>query len=135
VRFSTGCRLPEFFDLYEARWGRLNDSLLQFHHEVAIGFHREGLLRMSLLEVGGAPAAAIYAFTTGPSLYCYLTGFDPAMSSMSPGALLLQWIIEAAIAEGFKEVDFLRQREPYKYLWGARDRVSHRITVSRESMQ
>jgi len=42
--------------------------------------------------------------------------------------------IEAAIEEGFKEVDFLRQREPYKYLWGARDRVSHRITLSRESL-
>jgi CelD/BcsL family acetyltransferase involved in cellulose biosynthesis len=134
VQFSTGCRVAEFFALYEARWGRLSPALRAFHLEVANGFHREGMLRMALLEVDGAPAASIYAFTTGPTFYCYLTGFDPAMSSISPGALLLQWLIEDAIAEGFKEVDFLRHRDPYKYLWGARDRVSHRITMLRESI-
>jgi CelD/BcsL family acetyltransferase involved in cellulose biosynthesis len=110
----------------------LSPALRAFHRDVATGFHGEGMLRMALLEVEGAPAASIYAFRIGPTLSCYLTRFDPAMSSMSPGALLLQWLIECAIAAGSKELDFLRHRDPYKYLWGARDPTSHRVTLSRE---
>ncbi len=121
--------LDDFFRLYEMRWGVMDSSLRQFYSEAAANFLATGDLRLSLLRIDNMPAAAIYAFTKGQVLYCYLSGFDPAMSKLSPGAVLLGWVIEQAIAEGTKYVDFLRQPEPYKYLWGARDRVNYKLKL------
>jgi CelD/BcsL family acetyltransferase involved in cellulose biosynthesis len=120
-------RFEEFFRLHEARWGPLDDSIRRFHGDVAAEFLAAGLLRLCLLHVDNEPAAAIYSFSTAHTLYCYLSGFDQAMAKLSPGGVLLGWLIERAIAEGTKEVDFLRQRETYKYLWGAKDRVNYKV--------
>ena len=121
--------LEDFFLLHEARWGPIDDSIRRFHREAAAKFATAGLLRLSVLRVGNAPAAAIYAFSTGTTLYCYLSGFDPAMAKLSPGAVLLAWTIERAIDEGIKEIDFLRQTEAYKYLWGAKDRINYKLSA------
>jgi CelD/BcsL family acetyltransferase involved in cellulose biosynthesis len=119
--------LEEFFRLHEVRWGAMEDSLRRFHREVAAEFLASGALRLCVLFVDKAPAAAIYAFASGQALYCYLSGYDPAMAKLSPGAVLLGWLIEQAIAEGIREVDFLRKTEAYKYHWGARDRVNYQL--------
>jgi CelD/BcsL family acetyltransferase involved in cellulose biosynthesis len=55
------------------------------------------------------------------------------MNKLSPGAVLLGWVIEEAVAEGMAEVDFLRQREAYKYLWGARDRINYKVYVDKSA--
>jgi CelD/BcsL family acetyltransferase involved in cellulose biosynthesis len=120
-------QMADFFGLHEMRWGTLDGSLRQFHCEAAAEFLEAGLLRLCQVQIDGAPGASIYAFAAGHTLYCYLSGFDPALAKLSPGAVLLGWLIEQAVAEGVQEVDFLRQTEPYKYLWGARDRVNYRI--------
>jgi hypothetical protein len=56
--------------------------------------------------------------------YCYIGGFEPDLAVFSPGTLLLAHAIDAAIAAGRLEVDFLRGAEPYKYRFGARDRCN-----------
>jgi CelD/BcsL family acetyltransferase involved in cellulose biosynthesis len=121
--------LTQFFRLHETRWGALEPRLRQFYTETARGLLASGELRLCMLEIEGSPVAAAYAFTRGETLYYYLTGYDAAMSKVSPGALLLEWMIEQARAEGVAEIDFLRHTEAYKYLWGARDRVNYRITL------
>jgi CelD/BcsL family acetyltransferase involved in cellulose biosynthesis len=120
--------IDEFFRLHELRWGALEPRLRGFYIDAARELLAAGSLRLCLLEIDGRAAAAAYAFTRGTTLYYYLTGFDPALAKVSPGALLLEWMIEQARAEGIAEVDFLRHSEAYKYLWGARDRVNYRIT-------
>lgn len=127
LQFGFTDNIEDFFPLYEARWGPLDDSLRLFHREVASGFLASRQLRLGLLRINDVPAAAMYTFRMGATLYYYLGGFNAAMAKLSPGAMLLGWIIEQAIAQGLKEVDFLRHPEPYKYLWGARDRVNYRI--------
>lgn len=126
--------VDSFFTLYEARWGVLDESLKAFHREASQAFLQAGLLRLGLLSLGARPAAAIYAFTAGSTLYCYLSGYEPALSKLSPGAVLLGWMIDRAIAEGLHFVDFLRNTESYKYLWGARDRPNFRLTLTRDQM-
>jgi CelD/BcsL family acetyltransferase involved in cellulose biosynthesis len=119
--------MDEFFCLHEIRWGSMGEELRQFHEDVSNRFLKTGHLRLSLLRIGGRAVAAIYAFVCGKTLYCYLSGFDPAVAKLSPGAVLLAWVIEQALADGMEEVDFLRQPESYKYLWGARDRTNYMI--------
>jgi CelD/BcsL family acetyltransferase involved in cellulose biosynthesis len=122
--------IDDFFRLHEARWGALEPCIRRFHTEAAARFHASKNLRLALLRIEGTPAAAIYAFAAGQTLYCYLSGFDPACAKLSPGAVLLAWLIEQAMREGLTEIDFLRQPEAYKYLWGARDRVNYKLIQS-----
>jgi CelD/BcsL family acetyltransferase involved in cellulose biosynthesis len=123
-----------FFHLHRERWGPLGDSMKQFHREAAHAFQESGNLRLSLLQTGGSPAAALYAFTSGKTLYCYLSGYAPEMAKLSPGAVLLEWVIEQAVAEGMEAVDFLRHNEAYKYLWGARDRSNFAVHLPKRDL-
>ncbi|TAK10199.1 MAG: GNAT family N-acetyltransferase [Candidatus Manganitrophaceae bacterium] len=129
--------LEDFFRLHENRWekregaGVLADPAIRaFHREAAAGFLRQGALRLYGLRLGETVIASLYAFRKGSGLYCYLSGFDPEKADYSPGALLLKHAIEEAIGEGLREVDFLRGKEPYKYLWGASDRVHYRLWIA-----
>lgn len=126
--------MEDFFLLHAARWGKLDDSIQQFHREVAAQFAVSGQLRLCVLRIEGMRAAAIYSFTNGPVLYCYLSGFDPAMAKLSPGAVLLSWLIQRELEAGAEEVNFLRHPEAYKYLWGARDRVNYKLNMERDSL-
>jgi CelD/BcsL family acetyltransferase involved in cellulose biosynthesis len=119
--------LEEFFRLHGARWGDLGERLRGFHCEVAEAFRVSGHLRSFVLRTANGAAAAIYGFARGSTLNCYLSGFDPSMARLSPGAVLLGWAIEQSIADGLDEIDFLRKPEPYKYLWGARDQVNFAV--------
>jgi len=119
--------LKDFFRLHGERWGRIDDALRQFHCEASQNFLETGHLRLSVLNNGDAAIAAIYAFISGRTLWFYLSGYDARMSKFSPGAALILWMIEQAIAEGVTRVDFLRKGEGYKYLWGAVDRPNYAI--------
>jgi CelD/BcsL family acetyltransferase involved in cellulose biosynthesis len=125
------------FRLHTARWtereqtGVLGGDRIQgFHLEAAQGLAARGLLRLHALRIGGEIIAAQYNLMRDGRLYYYLSGFDPAHARRSPGTALLAWTIRSAIHEGAEEVDFLRNREAYKYQWGARDRVNRKLLLS-----
>lgn len=135
---TLGDDLATLIRLHQSRWvgqgyaGVLSDPLvLAFHHDSAPRLLRAGLLRLCVLAVDGAPAAAIYALLSPGQIHFYLSGFDSAHSAISPGSLLLAAMLEEAIAEGRHEADFLRGREGYKYAWGAVDRFSAQGRVFR----
>jgi CelD/BcsL family acetyltransferase involved in cellulose biosynthesis len=124
---SFAQHFDEFVRLHNARWSGLDGSLQCFHRQAAARFQATGNLRLSLLWLDGEAVAATYCFIAGRTLYCYLSGIDPAKSKLSPGTVLLGWVIDEAVAEGMREIDFLRKTEPYKYLWGARDRINYQL--------
>lgn len=119
--------------LHAARWmtrgedGVLAARRVRAMHRAALpALHRAGLLRFHALRLEGRIVAVLYALADPPGraqrrLYLYLSGFDPALERLSPGMLLVGRAVEAAIAEGFAVLDFLRGRERYKYFWGAQD--------------
>ena len=136
---TLGDDLALLIRLHQARWvpkgepGSLSDPLvLAFHAESAPRLLRAGLLRLQILAVDGAPAAAIYALLSPGRIHFYLSGFDAAYTAISPGSLLLAAMLEQAIGEGRYEADFLRGREQYKYAWGAVDRISAQARIERE---
>jgi CelD/BcsL family acetyltransferase involved in cellulose biosynthesis len=125
------------FRLHGARWhGRgergvlAGDAVQRFHLDAAQRLASSGLLRLNIIRLAGEIVAAQYNLWRNGRLYYYLSGFDPAHARYSPGAALLAWSIRSAIEEGGVEVDFLRNREDYKYQWGARDRVSRKLLIS-----
>ena len=105
------------------------DQLQAFHAEVIAGFAKAGILRLYRMTLDGRPAAVIYAFTHRSRCYAYLSGFDPELSKLSPGTVLLHHVVKEAEREDVIEFDFLRQAEPYKYSWGAKDQSTWRVRL------
>lgn len=88
--------------------------------------HDAGLLRLHALRHAGRIAAVVFALEGKGVLHFYISGFDPALTDLGPGTLLLGDIFAEAAREGLREADFLRGRERYKHHWGAEDRPTLR---------
>ena len=121
--------LQHLFRLHASRWrsrhepGVLaSEQVRGFQQDAAPELDRAGLLRLYVVSLRGVAAAAYYGLTHASRHYAYLTGFDPDFDFESPGALVMAHAFGEAIAEGCREIDFLRGGETYKYAWGAVDR-------------
>jgi CelD/BcsL family acetyltransferase involved in cellulose biosynthesis len=128
--------LEDFFRLHESRWsalslpGVLSDAgIREFHRRAAAGFLEKGILRLYRLKFNGRVAASVYALKWKDRMYAYLGGFDPALKELSPGMVALYLVIEDSIRMGIREFDFLRGEEPYKYVWGAKNRNNFRLIL------
>ena len=118
--------------MHRARWTALGESggvlanpeVLAFHEAAVPRLAEAGLLQMQVLHIGGEVAAVYHTLAAPGRLYFYLSGFAADAGPCSPGTLLLGNIIEQAATYGVTELHFLRGSEPYKYAWGATDRMN-----------
>lgn len=105
------------------------------------GRHRFGVVRdaipalaargaalVHVLRIGGRAAAAALLLRDAWSAYYYIGG-SIRRSPASPGTLVGAHAIDRARADGLAEIDLLRGAEPYKYRFGAVERVSHARVV------
>jgi CelD/BcsL family acetyltransferase involved in cellulose biosynthesis len=113
--------LETLFRLHDARWDERSEpsaladrAIRAFHHEFARAAFDRGWLRLHVMEVDGAPIAALYGWLIGGRWSYYQAGFDPAWSRHSPGFLLLAETIRDAIEDGASEYDMLRGDEAFK---------------------
>lgn len=138
VRAATDTDWPEILSLLEelhgARWSERGESGLlagfgvrAFHRAAAPALLAAGLLRLYRLDIGYRPAGALHVLRRGDWAYLYLAGFDPTFSRASPGTLIVAHAIEEAAQAGVRHIDFLRGSEPYKYEWGATDRMLYAL--------
>jgi CelD/BcsL family acetyltransferase involved in cellulose biosynthesis len=140
IEIANEANLHEFLtammQLHAARWtdcgapGVLAEDRVQdFHRRAAPALLRRGVLRLYGFRLNGKLVATLYAMVELNTVYCYLQGFDPAYSALSPGAQILAAVIDDALQNGRSTVDFLRGREAYKYLWGAHDQQTYRLCL------
>jgi len=126
--------LPSFMGLlrksHPAKESFMDESMATFFREVAEGFLASGRLRLEFLSSQGVDVASVFQFRTDGGLLLYNSGYDPKLRAANPGLVLLARSIGQAIDEGFREYDFLRGTERYKYDLGGVDRVVYRLTVS-----
>jgi CelD/BcsL family acetyltransferase involved in cellulose biosynthesis len=136
-RTDAMAALDLLFELHAKRWelrgqrGVLAEpAIRELHRDAAERFAARDELRLYVASVGGRPAAVVYGLRWGRRLYLYLQGIEPALERASPGTLVVAGLLEDAIGEGIREVDFLRGAEPYKYAWGAVDEVNECLTIA-----
>ncbi|MEO8424554.1 MAG: GNAT family N-acetyltransferase [Actinomycetota bacterium] len=131
--------LDTFKDLHQKRWGA--DGLFPptlggeqsrvFFRRLFELFGADGPLRLTMLSVGGQTIAAGVHFETPDRILYFNAGVDVDARDLSPGILLVYAFIERALANGTRQLDFLRGNEPYKYDWGAVDEPIQRLLVRR----
>lgn len=91
-----------------------------------------GWLQLAFMEVGGAKAAGYLNFDYGNRIWVYNSGLDFEYGDLSPGWVLLGYLLEWANEHGRKEFDFMRGDERYKYKFGGVKRDVMRVRVERE---
>jgi len=90
-----------------------------------------GYLQLAFLEVDGEKACAYLNFDYANRICVYNSGLDRKYMDVSPGWVLLGYLLEWANLNKRSEFDFMRGSEDYKYRFGAVDRKVMRVKVSR----
>jgi len=114
----------EFVGLHQRRWNRLgypgtfaNEQYKAFLHDVTRAFLAHGWLWFRTAKNNGRCIAAQCAFKYRDRMYDYLKAFDDEApeAKRRPGRALLLFLIEEAIQDKIRVVDFLRGGEKYKF--------------------
>lgn len=136
---ATPETLPEFleelFELHTRRWSAMNqpgvledERVQRFHLLSSRRLLASGRLRLYRMRVKGKTAALVYSLFHEDTVYCYLQGFDPEFSFVSPGTILISFLMQDAVRLGMRRFDFLRGRESYKQHW--RPQLEHTFRIS-----
>jgi CelD/BcsL family acetyltransferase involved in cellulose biosynthesis len=99
------------------------------------GFARDaaekGWLRLYLLELEGEVIAADYGCAYAGRGVFIKTGFNEALSRLSPGLVLRAEVLRSSIEEGLHSYDFLGDADTYKTRWTAEVRPRAQIFAYR----
>jgi CelD/BcsL family acetyltransferase involved in cellulose biosynthesis len=92
---------------------------------------KAGWLQLAFLEVGGEKAAGYLNFDYNGHIWVYNSGLNFGFRELSPGWVLLGYLLQWANERQRAAFDFMRGDEDYKYRFGAIDRVIYRAKVQR----
>ena len=94
-----------------------NSDMLDFHQEMAKKFLQRDWLSLYTLVVENKIIAILYCYSYNNTIYYYQTGYDLDWKKYGPGRQILAYCVAQAIAEGTKELDFMRGEHAYKEHW------------------
>lgn len=126
------CCLSELLALHASRADRkkmestfAGERIHRFHEAFIRRCQGSDRVWFRSLRIEGRPIAVFYGFSVAGRLLFYQTGIDPAWERFGPGMTLIYEVLQEAFSRGFKEFDFLRGNEPYKYAWTRTERGLH----------
>jgi CelD/BcsL family acetyltransferase involved in cellulose biosynthesis len=90
----------------------------------------EGCLHLAFLEIDGEKAATHLSFDYLNRIWAYNSGVNRKWLEYSPGWVLLGYELKWANENHYREYDFMRGDEAYKYRFGAVDRHVMRVVVT-----
>ena len=130
---TLGSDMDAFIGMHrqaEGNKGRfMGDKIAAFFNHIANEFIEQDWLRLDLLEVADRPVAATFSFELDNTFYLYNSAYETSLSRLSPGYVLVSYLIESAIERGIGQFDFLRGPERYKYQFGARPLPLNNVRV------
>jgi len=92
---------------------------------------RAGWLQLAFLTLNGEKAAGYLNFDYDNRIWVYNSGIDNKYLELSPGWVLLGYLLEWANENKRAEFDFMRGNEEYKYRFGGAGRWVVRAKVKR----
>jgi CelD/BcsL family acetyltransferase involved in cellulose biosynthesis len=122
----AGDQLDTLFRLMRiSRGGKdefLTPAMEAFFMDLVATFSALGMIRLSILNLDGAPAAMTLAFEDDQAAYLYNSGYDLRFSHLAVGLVSKACALRDAIERGKHRFDFLRGDEDYKRHLGGVDR-------------
>lgn len=109
----------------------LTEAMRSQMHASARAAFQAGWLQLSFMEVGGEKAAGYLNFDYNNHLWVYNSGLNFGFYELSPGWVLLGYLLQWANENQRTSFDFMRGDEEYKYRFGAIDRRVMRVLVRR----
>ena len=107
----------------------LTPAMRQQMHAIVQAAFKAGWLQLAFIEVNGQKAAGYLNFDYMDHIWVYNSGLDFKYGELSPGWVLLGYLLEWANEHQRKYFDFMRGDEEYKYRFGAVDRQVMRVTL------
>ncbi len=108
----------------------LTDPMREHFSMLARMGARAEWLHIAFLDVSGEPVFAYMNFISQDRLWVYNSGFNPDHYALSPGWVLMGYLIQWAIEHNFEAIDFMRGDEEYKYRLGGEDRFVCRLKLN-----
>lgn len=96
-----------------------------FYTSIARWAAEQGWLRLVLLCLDDRPVACDYALEHEGTWYTLKAGYDEALRSFGPGAVLLWAELEHCYEQGVRRIDLLGEQDEFKASWT--DRTSRRV--------
>jgi len=109
----------------------LTDVMRTQMRDSVFAAYKAGWLQLAFLTVGDEKAAGYLNFDYADHIWVYNSGLNFKFRELSPGWVLLAYLLQWANENGKKFFDFMRGDESYKYRFGAVDRFIHRVVVSK----
>jgi CelD/BcsL family acetyltransferase involved in cellulose biosynthesis len=138
-QFKEG--MQDLIELHQKKWTSegcfgvfSNQSIRDFHLEVADFYSRRKWLSLYVLKLSGKPVAAEYGFKYKSKYYAYLAGYDPDYSRYSVGNMLFVQIVSRLVQEGITQYDFLRGSEQYKDYWNALSKWNYEAILQKNGV-
>jgi hypothetical protein len=107
----------------------LTPAMRQQMQTIVQAAHKAGWLQLAFIEVNGEKAAGYLNFDYMNHVWVYNSGLDFRYSELSPGWVLLGYLLEWANENKRQYFDFMRGDEDYKYRFGAIDRRVMRAII------
>ncbi|MBI4847192.1 MAG: GNAT family N-acetyltransferase [Nitrospirae bacterium] len=127
-----------FFEMHRKRQaGKIGESLyetqvnMDFFSELASAFHATGWSDFSVLKIDGRIISAVFAFKYHRIFFYWIPVFAPEFLKYSPGKVHIQILLKKCFEEGFREFDFMRGDESYKYKWADGSASSYEVKIYR----
>jgi CelD/BcsL family acetyltransferase involved in cellulose biosynthesis len=92
---------------------------------------KAGYLQLAFMEVDDQKAAGYLNFDYNGRILVYNSGLDFNFKELSPGWVLLAYLIQWANEHGRSEFDFMRGDEEYKYRFGGINRYVKWVKIQR----
>jgi CelD/BcsL family acetyltransferase involved in cellulose biosynthesis len=132
--------MPAMADLFSRRWAARHESAgfggryRNFHARAAAALAAAGHVRLSVLRLDGDMIAFAYGLRMGNVTTSYVMSHDDTLGACSPGAILLQRLLESACRRGDPEYDFSVGQETYKDAWATGSRRVFQVVSWRRSL-
>jgi len=131
---DVDAEIASFLGLMEHDQGKagfLHDDMRAQMRAVIRTAHENGWLWLAFLEADGQRIAACLNFDYNNKLWGYNAGVNRGFMDLSPGWVLLGYVLQWACENNRSEFDFMRGDEEYKYRFGAVNRFVMRVKLTR----
>ena len=114
----------------QGKAGFLHEPMRAQMRAVIRAAHENGWLWLAFLEADGQRIAANLNFDYNNKLWGYNAGVNRDFMDLSPGWVLLGYVLQWACENKRTEFDFMRGDEDYKYRFGAVNQYVMRVKVT-----